>query len=51
MNVITLGLAVLAASALYVAYVEFRADNHRDAKLLASFGGSGALASAAVYLL
>ncbi|MBT9490966.1 MAG: hypothetical protein IV107_01160 [Paucibacter sp.] len=51
MNGIALGLAVLAASVLYIAYVEFRAENRRDASLLAGFGGSGALASASAYLL
>lgn len=51
MNGIALGLAILAASILYVAYVEFKAENRRDAKLLAGFGASGALASAGLYLL
>ncbi len=51
MNGIALGLAVLATSFLYVAYVEFRDENRRDARLLAGFGGSGALASASVFLL
>jgi hypothetical protein len=51
MNGIALGLAVLAASVLYVAYIEFKAENRRDANLLTGFGGTGALASASLYLL
>jgi Zn-finger nucleic acid-binding protein len=51
MNGIALGLAVFAATVLYVAYIEFRAENRRDANLLAGFGGSGALVSAGLYLL
>ena len=51
MNGIALGLAVFAATVLYVAYIEFKGENRRDANLLAGFGGSGALASAGLYLL
>lgn len=51
MNGIAFGVALLAGSILYVAYVEFKAENRRDATLLAGFGGSGALASAGLYLL
>lgn len=51
MNGIAIGLAALAASMLYVAYVEWKSENRRDAALLAGFGGSGALASASVFLL
>lgn len=51
MNGIIFGIALLAASILYVAYVEFKAENRRDAHLLAGFGGSGVLACAGLYLL
>ena len=51
MNGIVLGIAFLAASVLYVAYTEFKADNHRDGRLLAGIGASGAIAGAGMFLL
>lgn len=51
MNGIAFGLALLACSVLYVAYTEFKNDNHRDSRLLAGVGSSSALASAGLYLL
>ncbi|MCV2369722.1 hypothetical protein [Roseateles oligotrophus] len=51
MNTIALGIILLAASILYAAYAEFKAENQRDFRLLAGLGGAGTLAGASLYLL
>ncbi|MCV2360142.1 hypothetical protein LNV08_14275 [Paucibacter sp. TC2R-5] len=51
MNVLAIAIALLAATVLYVAYIEFKAKNHRDGRLLAGIGASSAIAGAGLFLL
>ncbi|WP_310388187.1 hypothetical protein [Roseateles sp.] len=51
MNGIILGIVFLSASVLYVAYIEFKAKNHRDGRLLAGIGASSAIAGAGLFML
>lgn len=43
-------IAALAVVMLLGAWREYRADNRRDARLLAALGAAGAMASSAVWL-
>ncbi len=43
-------LSLLAAAVLYAAAFEYKAENRRDAQLLAGIGGSGVVASLGLLL-
>ena len=51
MSDIAIGIAVLAAVSFLVARYEYVRDNRRDAKVLAGFGATCAIAAAATWLV